>query len=199
MDKTLSPSPQPKAFVCASCGTTSEAATGWFVRATKEGEVALCPDCTMKVQQELAQQGQDINMPRAVLFGAVAAALASAAWYGLVVATDYKLGIVAIGVGWLVGKAVVLGAGNKRSTSLQVAGGLLALVALAGGEYLIINHLVRKFVENFTGWLTLEQFFDIYPKVLVGDNGTGWILDVVFYLIAIYMGAMQPRPVKLEA
>lgn len=181
---------------CSGCGTTSRTDEGWLIRPTEDGQIALCPSCTAQAEQELEQQGQDINMPRAVLFGAVAALVGGAIWYGLVIATDYKLGIIAIGVGWLVGKGVVLGAANKRSVSLQVAGGLLALAALFVGEYLIINYMLRQAIEEFAGWLTLAQFIQIYPQLLAEGNS---FLDIVFFLIAIYEGAVLPRPIKLKA
>jgi hypothetical protein len=193
MADTESTTQQPS--VCSVCGATSQSTEGWVFRSTKQGQLALCPSCTLKVQQELQQQSQDINMPGAILGGALAAVIGASVWYALVVLTDYKLGIVAIGVGWLVGKGVVLGSGKKRSGSLQLAGGLLALAALVGGEYLIVNYFARKHIEGFTGWLTLGQFLIIYPRILAQGK---WILDVVFYLIAIYEGAIQPRPLKLK-
>lgn len=192
MAETPSITPQP--VTCSVCGATSQSSEGWSVTPTKQGQFVLCPSCSLKVQEEIEKQSEDINMTRAVLYGALAALICSGIWYGLVVVSNYKLGIVAIAVGWLVGKGVVLGSGNKRSGSLQLAGGLLALAGLVGGEYLIINHFARKYIEGFTGWLTLEQFLAIYPQILARGN---WILDVVFYLIAIYEGAIQPRPLKL--
>jgi len=193
MADTESITPQPVA--CSVCGTTSQSTEGWLFRPTKEGQLPICPSCISKIQQELEQQSQDINMSGAVLCGALAALIGAGIWYGLVVLSNYKLGIVAIGVGWLVGKGVVLGSGNKRSGSLQLAGGLLALAALIGGEYLIVNYFARKYIEGFTGWLTPGQFLIVYPRILAQGK---WILDVVFYLIAIYEGAIQPRPVKLK-
>ncbi len=186
----------PQTLQCSQCGASSQMSAGWLSRPTEEGELVLCPICISRAQQELEQQSQDVNMSGALLYGAGAAVAGSATWYGLVVVSDYKLGIVAIGMGWLVGKAVVYGAGDKRSGSLQLAGGLLALAALFLGEYLIVNHMARKYAEGFTGWLTLEQFVAIYPQILVQGN---WFLDVVFYLIALYQGAIQPRPLKLQA
>lgn len=180
---------------CSNCGATGRQEEGWWIRPDKDQTVVLCPNCKMQVDQELAQQSQDVNMGRAAVFGALAAAIGAGVWYGLVVLTDYKLGIVAIGVGWLVGKGVVVGAGNKRSVSLMVVGGVLSVLALVAGEYFIVNHMVRQYVEGFTGWLSLEEFLNIYPEVLAEGN---WLLDVVFYLIALYEGVIQAKPVKLD-
>src|SRR5262245_13031880 len=54
----------------------------------------------------------DTGVPlKGVAYAAVAGVLAALVWYGVVAVTDMKLGIVAIGVGWLVGRGAVLGAG----------------------------------------------------------------------------------------
>jgi len=42
-------------------------------------------------------------------------------WYGSVVVTNYKLGLVAIGVGLLVGFVALLGAGGRGSLPLALA------------------------------------------------------------------------------
>lgn len=134
--------------------------------------------------------------PRAILYGVAAALIGSGAWYAVVVVTDYKLGLVAVAVGWLVGKGVLLGAGNRGSRALQFVGGLLAFAALFLGEYLIVNHFARQAVEDFNGWLTLEQFFSVYPQILAEGN---WVLDIAFYLFALYEGVVLPRPRPLPA
>ncbi len=192
--ETLLPSQGP--FTCVGCGTTSQSSEGWLLvpGQDKESVNAFCPTCKASAEMELAQQSQGINMPRAALYGALAAVVGAGVWYGLVLATDYKLGLVAIGLGWLVGKGVVWGAGDKRSASLQLLGGGLALAGLLLGEYLIVNHFVREAIEGFEGWLSLGMFFEVYPKILAEGN---WFLDVLFYLIALYEGYIQPRPVKL--
>jgi len=66
---------------------------------------------------------------------------------------------------------------------------------LAAGEYLTINYLVRKSVEGFTGWLTISQFLTIYPKVLAEGP---WIMDVVFYVVALAAALGQLQPLKLR-
>jgi len=195
---SLSVVPQP--VVCSLCGRTSESNTGWFFRREKQGrgnviEINYCPPCAAKVQQEVEEQSRDASLGGGILLGAVAAALGAAAWYGLTVATDRKFGVAAVAVGFLVGRGVLLGAGNKRSVTLQAASAALAVVGLAAGEYLTINHLARKSIEGFTGWLTVSQFLAIYPKILAEGN---WFLDVCFYLFSLLAAVGQLKPLKLR-
>lgn len=79
-----------------------------------------------------------------LLAGVVAAVLATALWYAVVSISHYQLGIVAIVVGFLVGQAVVLGAGRRGSIALVGFSVLLTLLALVASEYLIIANFVGQ-------------------------------------------------------
>jgi hypothetical protein len=79
-----------------------------------------------------------------LLAGVVAAVLATAVWYTVVVISHYQLGIVAIVVGFLVGQAVVLGAGRRGSIVLVGISVVLTLLALVISEYLIIANFVSQ-------------------------------------------------------
>jgi hypothetical protein len=76
--------------------------------------------------------------------GVVAAVLATALWYAVVVISHYQLGIVAIVVGFLVGQAVVLGAGRRGSIVLVGISVGLTLLALVISEYLIVANFVSQ-------------------------------------------------------
>ena len=137
----------------------------------------------------LPVESGDINYAMAAVAGVVAAAAGAGVWYGIVVATDTMLGIVAIGVGFLVGKAVWFGAGKQGAAGLQIMGAVLALLAIIAGDYLTLNHWIRQSEElSFTGWLTLTQFIEIYKSYL-GETP----MTFLFYGIAIYEGYILPK------
>jgi hypothetical protein len=76
--------------------------------------------------------------------GLVAAALATAVWYGVVANTQYQIGLVAIAVGFIVGYGVVLGANRRVSVILVPISVILTLLALVISEYLIVAHFVGQ-------------------------------------------------------
>jgi hypothetical protein len=78
------------------------------------------------------------------LAGLVAAIVATAVWYGVVVVSHYQLGIVAIAVGFLVGQGVVLGAHGRGSVILVATSVALTLLALVLSEYLIVAAFVGE-------------------------------------------------------
>lgn len=75
-----------------------------------------------------------------VIGGAIGAVLATAVWYGVVVITNFQVGIVAIAVGFIVAQGVVFGAGRHPSIALVPISVAFTLVALVVSEYLIANH-----------------------------------------------------------
>jgi len=84
------------------------------------------------------------NVLGGFLGGLIAAVLATAIWYGVVVATQFQVGLVAIAVGWLVGQGVAFGAGRRGSIVLIPISVALTFVALAVSEYLIVAHFVGQ-------------------------------------------------------
>jgi hypothetical protein len=147
------------------------------------------------VEQEIEQQASNPNLLGAALLGAVAAAVAATGWYMLKgVPTAAAIGIAA-GIGWLVGKAVVLGSGNKRGPSLQWTAGALAGAAILGGQYLILNHLVSKLAGGgLSGWLPWRQFLILLGRLFAHGKGLDQLL---LFAVAISCAFVLPRAEKL--
>jgi TRAP-type uncharacterized transport system fused permease subunit len=120
------------------------------------------------------------------LAAAVAAAIAGAVvWALLTIATDYKLGLVAVGIGLLVGKAVeLLGGGDAR---LPVPAAVIALLGCLVGDLLTDAHFASQAAQ-----LPLS---DVLGRMLASPALTKEIyaagfapLDLLFYAIAAYEG-----------
>lgn len=92
----------------------------------------VCPACTEAIR---AQQGRATTggLLRGVLFG-LGAALVCAAGYGLFTyLTGFEFGLIAIAVGWLVGRAVRVGAHGMGGRRCQIAALLLTYLAITMG------------------------------------------------------------------
>jgi hypothetical protein len=149
------------------------------------------------VQHEIDAQTSHPNLQGAVGLGALATAVGSVAWFAvasLAVAGGgggvwVVVEMLAIGIGWLVAKAVGLGSGSKRGPSLQLISATLSAITLFGGRYLLLNHLMRKqMTVSFTGWLTPSQFLSMYGRLLMHGAIT---VDLLFLTFAIACGAVQ--------
>ena len=123
-----------------------------------------------------------------VLAGVVAAVLATAIWYGVVAATQFQVGIVAIAVGFIVGTGVVFGARRHTSVVLVAVSVILTLLALAVSEYLIVAH----FVSQELGFaVDLVQPPDVFFGV-IGDSLGADPLTLVFWAIALFQAVIIP-------
>lgn len=123
--------------------------------------------------------------------GLVAAAMATAVWYGVVVATQYQIGLVAIAVGFIVGYGVVLGANRRGSVVLVPISVILTLLALVISEYLIVAHFVSQ--EFAAEGLTIEllQPPDFVISVVV-DSLQADPLTLAFWAIALFQAFAIP-------
>ncbi len=110
------------------------------------GSIAAAPGEALRGAQatQARQPASSTDIVGGFLAGLVAAVLATALWYAVVVVSHYQLGIVAIVVGFLVGQAVVLGARRRGSVALVGISVVLTLLALVISEYLIVANFVSQ-------------------------------------------------------
>jgi len=128
---------------------------------------------------------------RSLLFAVLGGALGALLWFAVVAATDLKLGIVAIGVGILVGRGAVFGAGGRGGQGIALLSVVVAIVAMGAGEYLMINHAVLKYMGEHqiappaSGFIGLNLFAKVYGA----DFG---FMDLVFYGIGAHQAWRPP-------
>jgi len=151
----------------------------------------------------LAKQTSEPNMIRALLYGLGAGVIAGGLWFAIVMVTQHELGLVAIGVGWLVGQAVVLGSGGKPGLRLQLLSVLIALATMAGAEYFILRDAVVAYLGEQVGvsqastlpvFLPLDLAFDLMTAAIQDDP-----LELLFWGIALYAAFRVPRVMPVAA
>lgn len=80
------------------------------------------------------------------IVGAVVAGIVGMfVWYGITIATNKEYGLIAWGLGGLIG-AAARGLGRGVSNPLGLAAGAVAFVAILGGQYLATRHVVESFM-----------------------------------------------------
>lgn len=103
-----------------------------------------CADCRVLALRQLANSTSSARFFGALRLGALAAVAGSVCWIIVSKVTGYEVGIVAIGVGWLVGKAVRKGAGGFGGTRYQVMAVLLTYAAIAFASLPSIFEALRE-------------------------------------------------------
>jgi len=187
----------PQRVRCYVCGTFSDSPDNWKYRLRLGGHSPVCPSCLGRAEMELEQMTGHPNVAGAVLLGLLAAIAGSVAWCGFTILHNREYFVLALGIGWLVGKAVVLGSGNKRGQGLQVIAGVLAFAGIVGGRYFLLNHFLRiAMPDKFSSWLTFRQFMVINGRLLKHGNGIG---DFICSVIAVAYSLVLPLPDRLDS
>jgi hypothetical protein len=115
----------PAAKSCAMCSQPIQAVY------YEAGGSVVCARCRGKLESNIASSGKGGRILRAAGLGALAAVAGSIVYYAIRAATGYEIGIVAILVGWGVGRAVFLGSGRRGGRGYQVLAVALTYLAIA--------------------------------------------------------------------
>jgi hypothetical protein len=136
----------------------------------------------MKMLQDRLRSQQ--NLVGGVIAGVVAAGVGAILWAVITVTTEFQIGFMAIGVGFLVGIAVRR-FGKGVDTIFGLTGAVLALVGCAAGNLLAICGLLAKHnnLSFFTVLSGLE--FELVKNLMVASFSP---MDLLFYGIAVYEG-----------
>jgi hypothetical protein len=121
---------------------------------------------------------------RAVAGGLVAAIVGGIVWALIVKASDYEVGFVAWGIGFLVGTAVVFATRGAKGRSLQLVAVALALVGILIGKYLSFALVVQDEAETFGESIGLfsGDMFDLFRENL--DSVFG-LFDLLWVGLAV--------------
>ena len=136
------------------------------------------------------------SLPLAVLAGAAAAVLGAAAWGGITALTGWRIGLVAVGVGLLVGFAVRK-AGKGIDRRFSVVGAVFSLLGCFLGNLLAVCMYLSKDqgipLADLLPALTNPRFVVELTKASFSP------MDLLFYAIAVYEGyRFSLRPLSSE-
>ena len=175
---------------CGGCGTVL-AESFWQIQG-----VNVCGDCA--AARKAAQDLPDIRQKffRALLYGSGAALLGWAGWSAVEIATGFQIGLLAIGVGWLVGTAIRKGTGGHTSRKYQIMAVVLTYLAISMSFVpILINDLIKK--KNAAA----EQKQKASPEVTVRPSGPGMAAGlgmlVGLALVSPLLGAFFNFPMGL--
>jgi len=102
--------------------------------------------CSACVERErTAQKSSNANYSRALLFGIGAAILGMIGYATFEIATGWIIGYVSLGVGWLVGKAMLKGSKGFGGRKYQITAALLTYAAVSLAAIpVIFNHVIKQ-------------------------------------------------------
>jgi hypothetical protein len=127
-----------EAVTCSQCKKQTTADKAYRCKGKKGTAIFICENCKEVMEKAFKAETENPNIAMAVLLGFFAAIVAGIIWYAFSAITNYQVGYVAIGVGFLIGYAVLLGSGKKRGVRLQMLSAGITVVTLLISQYFLI-------------------------------------------------------------
>jgi len=138
----------------------------------------------MKYQQFINEIEGNQNLHMGIIGGLMAAAIGAAIWAAVTVITDFQIGWMAVGIGFLVGFAVRI-TGKGISKSFGYVGAILALASCLAGNFFSICAVISK-QEAIPFFYLLTR---LNPEIITElMKSTFSPIDLLFYGIAVYEG-----------
>lgn len=184
---------------CARCTADIQEGQAVLLQGKKNSpNVTVCANCAADMERAIAAETESPNLAGALIAGLLAAAVASLIWYGVVVITEYQLGLVAILLGWLVGRAVMFGAGRKRGIPLQLMSVTISLLAMVASEYFIVRHFIVEALkaEGETEFRLLIPLGDMIAVVIEGIRLEP--LTLMFWAFALWVAFRTPAARRIR-
>lgn len=127
--------------------------------------------------------GVGAAFPVALLYGAVAAVVGCAG-YTLIGFSGFMVSIVAIGVGWLVAKAMMTGSRGVGGQPYQIAAGVLTYLAVSAAEMLDMLHYsgipLTAIVKFPVAWIAEQMIAGPFLALRNPFNGAIGLLILFF-------------------
>jgi len=131
---------RPAGLTCAACN--QPILNTYFAL----GNQVLCDPC--KTVATAPPEGSGFaRFVKAVLFGTIAGLLGAAIWYAIRIVTNLEIGLIAILVGFLVGKAVHTASGRKGGIGYQILAVLITYCCIAANY---LPDVYQAFASNPT-------------------------------------------------
>lgn len=127
---------------------------------------------------------EEQNLAIGTTYGFIAALAGAAVWAGVTIATEYKIGWMAVGIGFLAGIAVRAG-GKGIDQVFGIVGGAMSLVGCVLGNLFT----VAWYVSQEFGVPVSEVLSGLDPESAIElMSATFEVTDLLFYGLAVYFG-----------
>ena len=132
------------------------------------------------------QLDTESNLLMGLIGGGLAMLVGAAIWGAVTYFTEYQIGWMAIGVGFLVGIAVKF-FGKGRTPVFGISSAVLALIGCALGNLMFYSGIIAR--EEGASFLEVFFFFLVTPAALVELFTLAFeFMDILFYVLAAWVG-----------
>jgi hypothetical protein len=155
----------------------------------------FCTSCRFQIEHSMEQLHQSGSLGRAFLFGLGAAAVGSLIFYAVSALTGYEFGLIAVLVGWMVGKAVRKGSGSTGGWRYQALAMALTYISIVSTA---IPGIVASAHSAQTG--TIEFYLFVFAVALASPvlGGLRNILGIIIIGIGLWEAWKFNRRVEVK-
>lgn len=121
------------------------------------------------------------NLIPGLLFGLIAATAGALLWYSFVTWSRWQLDLLSWGLGFLVARAVVRGAGGS-SRALQIGAGVLSGLGTLGAKYMMLRDLIPGAPSEAVKAAAIFMAAIKQPGTILS------VWDLLFLIVAIWAG-----------
>ncbi len=183
--------------MCHKNGVTDQFTT---LQNDKGEDIFLCSDCKEEANKSFANETKNANILLAIIVGAIGGIIGGVIWYFVTINSGMEIGYVSLGLGYLIGFGVYLGAGKKRGHQLQIISAILALVAIIVTEKYIFDYFISEYIKNnpsefpelSVGQTVAVSYFE--PEFWKGMISP---IGLLIYSIGIYLAYKFCKPNKI--
>lgn len=132
------------------------------------------------------QLDNESNLLMGLIGGAIAMLVSAIIWGAVTYFTQYQIGYLAVGVGFLVGIGVKF-FGRGKTVIFGISSAVLALIGTMLGNLMFYSGIIAK--EEGVPFLTVFFYFLTAPADLVSLFAVAFgFMDILFYGLAAYVG-----------
>ena len=152
-------------------------------------------DTSIPTTQPAIEQLEDQpNLLMGLIGGAVAMLVGAIVWGAITYFTQYQIGWMSIGVGFLVGLALRF-FGKGKTMIFGVSGAVLALIGCLLGNLIFYSGVIAQ--EESTSFLNILFWLLLNPAALLEVFTIAFdFMDIFFYALAAYAGFSTAMDVK---
>lgn len=173
---------------CANCSKPIEN-TYWQANGQN-----VCGDCA-ELLRNANLKATRAGLLKGAAYGLGAAICCSFVYAAIIIITDYDLALIAIAVGWLIGKATRIGTQGVGGRAVQVIAVIATYISISGTLYFHLVYSMAKEGKPLSGVLTHMLFFALSMgrPFFELSEGFGGIIGIAILFFGLQQAWQQTR------
>ncbi|MBK9924003.1 MAG: hypothetical protein IPP66_01810 [Anaerolineales bacterium] len=141
-------------------------------------------------EQSIQTTMDEHHLSKAIIFGLIAGFIPAVFWYKIATLSGYHFGVLAILVGWAIGKFVTIGTRQRQEISVQVTSVILSLSMLILTEYFIIRYFLVQSLE----FSRVPVFLPVNTTIsLLSEVWKNEPITILFWIMSLGLAFAVPK------